>query len=740
MTIQPGKSYSADRIQQKCYEISRGVLPENERIIQNSNRNKAAKWKKDRIDFAEESPVAIPNSNIGNHTSAYHPSVITPTGENTEEETTKLENSIPRIFSERDMPYRNVSLYLNGSFLWNKAAYLRGKIGKKKSKTRLYNDRKVSIHLSKKLLWKREASFTLKDLCLTETKSLKRYQWRSFNTCVGTSVRINDAVLWTKKAFLNCRDFSRYSKYNRQAFERKTHAEDELATTIGATVSLDGDESQQSNETTDTSSFTFLNSFEASENAARCILDYFPSYAYIDENNKIVFIINKNTTHQQLGQLMNIQKARAAKKLSRLKFYEVNGSPNHQVVRLIQDGELIPLNFANNQIIKESKVDIVKRVFSIMQEEINKECVPEITNGHTLQDCTQYGGRDVSKSDILRKPGNLTFPRFVEPCMERLRRAHAALERFLPPGDCEPFDSVCVAKKYYDYFRPEKVRVILLAESHAYDSDDCINVNRPTISYDHVPALEYDGPRDFVALVYCLAYGEESILEKRDCEKSLQTINALKSKGTPQFWKLFAACAGDERNPSASYGCNLLKSKTNVSERIRNKLNILKRLKDRGIWLLDTSIVAWYISQPTEYNITKTSKMIHKLQKARPPSNMKRETLILSWELYIKHVVKKAATKGNLRLFVPIGKEVKDFIGRERFTEAVIVQGIPTEKQCIVHHGIPAPNSWIPGKNGLDLVLSELASTINRVVDDSQNLSSSASNISSPDTTMDGNT
>ena len=50
---------------------------------------------------------------------------------------------------------------------------------------------------------------------------------------------------------------------------------------------------------------------------------------------------------------------------------------------------------------------------------------------------------------------------------------------------------------------------------------------------------EYGGARDFLALGHCLAYGKESILEKRPTEETMIMSDPLKSHwGTPQCWKL----------------------------------------------------------------------------------------------------------------------------------------------------------------------------------------------------------
>ena len=437
-------------------------------------------------------------------------------------------------------------------------------------------------------------------------------------------------------------------------------------------------------------------------------------YAYVDEDDpqslKIAEIVDKNTSHQTLGRVMTIQKKRNSKKQSILAMYEVERLCDHdkdtvRIIRRLEDADILPFSFNAGRKKNKSKHIILDKAGQIMKEEIERAGIS------ILDDSQACIAKNSNAKNLKMK---LHFPLFVDPTIERFRFAHAAIERFLPLGDCEPFHSVKVAKKYYDHFRPEKVKVILLAESHAYGDDERISRNGPIIGYENVPSCEYDGPRDFVALVYCLAYGEEDILENRLSGETMVMSDALKSQGTPQFWKLFAACAGEKRSKDGSYGGKVLKSKTSITERMKNKLDILKRLKDRGIWLIDTSIVAWYITQPTEYNITQKSKNVHKLEKNRPPSNMKRNTLVLSWELYIKHEVHKAAKEGHLKLFVPIGREVEEFITQERFVDALTVKN-SEGPNCDIYK-IPAPNAWIRGKNGLDNILESLAMKIDNVI------------------------
>jgi len=61
-------------------------------------------------------------------------------------------------------------------------------------------------------------------------------------------------------------------------------------------------------------------------------------------------------------------------------------------------------------------------------------------------------------------------PHYVKPTMDLLRNAHAAVSSLLPVGDCEDWEVVELARRYYDYWRPKETKVILLAESHSFTS------------------------------------------------------------------------------------------------------------------------------------------------------------------------------------------------------------------------------------------------------------------------------
>ena len=66
--------------------------------------------------------------------------------------------------------------------------------------------------------------------------------------------------------------------------------------------------------------------------------------------------------------------------------------------------------------------------------------------------------------------------------------------------------------------------------------------------------------------------------------------------------------------------------------------------------------------------------------------------------------------EGNLKLLIPIGSEVVNFITRERFEEAV------DNNSSLAHNGIPAMNAWDKGKDTLNDRSKDLAALVNEMI------------------------
>eukprot|EP01082_Thalassiosira_pseudonana_P007363 g6458.t1 g6458 contig23:506490-509749(-) len=295
----------------------------------------------------------------------------------------------------------------------------------------------------------------------------------------------------------------------------------------------------------------------------------------------------------------------------------------------------------------------------------------------------------------------IVCPLYVTPDLITLFNAHQALGRLLPKSDLESFDVLNIARRYYDHWRPPQTRVILLAESHAFTETERA-LKGPGL--DRSLLERYTGPREHLRLVYSLTYGEKEALSCPDDDAN---------KGTPQFWTLFAACSrGVEFVPdiddtkqngrfTSKFALDLLKGgRLSVEDRLEAKLRVLEDMKRRGIWLLDASIFGWYISQPQQYARSSVSNEIHRVAKQRPPKDLKSPSLVLSWELFTKHLIRDVANDGYLKLLIPIGKEVDQSITRERIEDAVKSPFVDSKSHARVEDTFPAPNAWIPGGYG----------------------------------------
>jgi hypothetical protein len=152
----------------------------------------------------------------------------------------------------------------------------------------------------------------------------------------------------------------------------------------------------------------------------------------------------------------------------------------------------------------------------------------------------------------------------------------------------ESFETVKAVQAHRDYWKPQKkVSIVLLAESHVFTSDD--ERKKTQINLKQLNSEFADMPTDFVRFVYCLGYGEDELLNGQ----------AERNRGTPQFWKIFQACIG---GPDKFH--EILKTgEPNWQKRVKNKGALLSNMKERGIWLLDASVVALYPKEGRQNNM-----------------------------------------------------------------------------------------------------------------------------------------
>lgn len=194
--------------------------------------------------------------------------------------------------------------------------------------------------------------------------------------------------------------------------------------------------------------------------------------------------------------------------------------------------------------------------------------------------------------------------------MDSLENCYGKLRTILG-SEIEPIQVLRIADAHRRFWRPEKVKTILLAESHVYTSGEeaALTIQLPT-------NISSSAPQSFVRLVYCLGYGENYLLQN--------PIGNPKNGGTPQFWQVFHSCVN-------RVNCNedfttIQKTRTpDLCQRIQNKLQLLDTLKQKGIWLVDGSLAALYLPG-----------------RPKPSPKMREQALQTSWDCYVGQQVVQA--------------------------------------------------------------------------------------------------
>ena len=192
-------------------------------------------------------------------------------------------------------------------------------------------------------------------------------------------------------------------------------------------------------------------------------------------------------------------------------------------------------------------------------------------------------------------------------------------------GRSEPWESVKLIEQYRRYWQPEKVNVVLLAESHVFTSD-----------VDRACRLkkfkELPGYPDFYArYVYCLAYGEQTCTDAGKHPPK---------DGTPQYWKLFYSCL-NRVDSNKSFFSPILKSGTTTRDRLKNKIDLLISLRQRGIWLVDASIIAL------------SNKGV------KPKPRVFNQVIKTSWQGYTRQLIQDANPKHVIIVGKGVAKNVR---------------------------------------------------------------------------------
>lgn len=234
--------------------------------------------------------------------------------------------------------------------------------------------------------------------------------------------------------------------------------------------------------------------------------------------------------------------------------------------------------------------------------------------------------------------------------MNSLEKTHGQISSILGEG-IELYSAVELVERYRRFWKPDDIKVILLAESHVFTS-----VSDMAFQLKTLPGLR-GYPNSYAKFVYCLAYGEESLIEGNQHPAR---------DGTPQFWKIFYSCLNQVESNTDFFP--VLKSKNLTSKRIPAKIDILKEMRSRGIWLVDACITALY----NDGN--------------KPPFNVMQDAIHTSWDGYTRNVISEAPPEH----VIVIGKGVASVVEHE-------VRNIMKDSYTV----IPQPNAHLSAQEHL---------------------------------------
>jgi len=234
-----------------------------------------------------------------------------------------------------------------------------------------------------------------------------------------------------------------------------------------------------------------------------------------------------------------------------------------------------------------------------------------------------------------------------------IEKTYASIRKYIPSGNL--IDSLEVVKQveeYRQFWKPEKTNVVLLAESHVYTDENDYEAKCRSSILDEILLPENPNyPVNFVRFVYCLGYGENELLTKRPDRRN---------KGTPDYWKIFSSCVAESENDLENSFRKIRKSKkngtSNLPQRIANKVNVLRKMRKKGIWLLDASIVGLAGS-----NIKEDPDACN-------------QVIVICWDNYLRKVIKDAQPKHILVIGKGVEKSLRFRLQKLGFSPTVIRQ------------------------------------------------------------------
>lgn len=212
-----------------------------------------------------------------------------------------------------------------------------------------------------------------------------------------------------------------------------------------------------------------------------------------------------------------------------------------------------------------------------------------------------------------------------------------AYQHLVPIIGVDQIESLAVAievERLRQAWKPDKVKVLLLAESHVWTSDWEVNCR---------VCVPGQTESSYARFVYCLGYGEPSFVSQ----------SVLQNSGTWQYWRLFHDCLF---GPTIS-AQRLTRHEKNSTRRVQSKIELLEQMHEAGIWLVDASVTALYNRGKRLIDGKNYAKAIH-----------------TSYDRHVGHVLKECSPAGVLI----VGKAVSNVLSER------IKKDVPETKVAVI--------------------------------------------------------
>ena len=178
-------------------------------------------------------------------------------------------------------------------------------------------------------------------------------------------------------------------------------------------------------------------------------------------------------------------------------------------------------------------------------------------------------------------------------------------------------------EKYRLDFKPPRTSVVILAESHAHTTQKEFR----RLLKDNF--RHYDGSRcRYVNYVYCIGNSESYALEREYPTR----------RRTSQYWRILYSCLHQVSNNSDFHEFEGGESK----DRVGRKQELIRNLKNNGIWLLDSSLIGVNILA----------------------AETRKQIIGICWETWLKDLISQLKNEGLLCVMT-VGASVHEMLSQD---------------------------------------------------------------------------